>query len=381
MRKRIAAALVAPLLCIVIALALPVTAQAADKLPDGSDYKLALHLIADHPMSHDELPLEGVKYHLYQVGHDKYIDSTESDDGYYIYEPTHSFQEAFQSTDDPDMDLDGLDFWSENADSLIRMTEKLAAYVEDTSIPENLVTTTNSAGEAAFAGLSPGLYLALGDPVVKNLGGPDGSWTFTPQAALIPVPLLQPDDQQWIFIVNIDVKISQDPPPELDDLIPVSVRKVWEGGLEHPSSVTVELLADGMTFEGANAKVVLSEDNNWGYTWPLLSSRYDWTVREEVPCGWQASYTQNGIDFTITNRPMPPDDSASTPSSAPRPRPTTSGGPVKSRVLHGNSISPSLPQTGQLWWPVPLLAAIGALLLVIGAILSVGREESEVPYE
>lgn len=381
MRKRIAAALLAPLLCIVTALALSVTAEAANKLPDGSDYKLALHLVADHPMSHDELPLEGVEYHLYQVGHDKYIDSPEGDDGYYIYEPADRFREAFEAADDPDMDLDGLDFWSEKADSLIRMTEKLAAYVEDTSIPEDLAATTNSAGEAAFAGLSPGLYLALGDPVVKNLGGPDGPWTFIPQAALIPVPLLQPDDEQWIFIVNIDVKLSQDPPPGLDDLIPVSVRKVWEGDLEHPGSVTVELLADGMAFEGVNAKVVLSEENNWSYTWPLLSSRYHWTVREEVPSGWQASYAQNGIDFTITNRPMPPDDPASTPSSAPKPRPTPSGGPVKSRVLHGSSISSRLPQTGQLWWPVPLLAATGVLLLVIGAILSIGREESEAPYE
>ena len=47
------------------------------------------------------------------------------------------------------------------------------------------------------------------------------------------------------------------------------------------------------------------------------------------------------------------------------------------------SDAPSLPQTGQLWWPVPLLVAVGTLLM-IGASLFVRKEESEEfeePYE
>ena len=43
-----------------------------------------------------------------------------------------------------------------------------------------------------------------------------------------------------------------------------------------------------------------------------------------------------------------------------------------------------LPQTGQLWWPVLLLTAVGLLLLIIGAVLLARKEESEEfeePYE
>ena len=44
----------------------------------------------------------------------------------------------------------------------------------------------------------------------------------------------------------------------------------------------------------------------------------------------------------------------------------------------------SLPQTGQLWWPVLLLAAVGVPFFMIGAALFARKEESEEfeePYE
>ena len=44
----------------------------------------------------------------------------------------------------------------------------------------------------------------------------------------------------------------------------------------------------------------------------------------------------------------------------------------------------SLPQTGQLWWPVPLLIAVGVPFFLIGVLLFVRKEESEKfeePYE
>ena len=44
----------------------------------------------------------------------------------------------------------------------------------------------------------------------------------------------------------------------------------------------------------------------------------------------------------------------------------------------------SLPQTGQLWWPVPLLIAVGIPFFLIGVLLFVRKEESEKfeePYE
>ncbi|MCH5249579.1 MAG: LPXTG cell wall anchor domain-containing protein [Lachnospiraceae bacterium] len=44
----------------------------------------------------------------------------------------------------------------------------------------------------------------------------------------------------------------------------------------------------------------------------------------------------------------------------------------------------SLPQTGQLWWPVTLLATVGVLFLIVGVLLFIRKKESEEfeePYE
>lgn len=39
---------------------------------------------------------------------------------------------------------------------------------------------------------------------------------------------------------------------------------------------------------------------------------------------------------------------------------------------------PNLPQTGQLWWPVPLLAGIGLIFLIIGLIRKKGTPSKKV---
>lgn len=373
MWKRAAVSFFVPPLCVMMVLARPVTAAAADHMPpDRSDYKLVLHLIADHPVSGEELPLEGVRYRLYKVGE---FGSVSLTDGDWIYSYTHTDHfEGFLDSGDPYTDLERLDFWGETAEELSITIEKLAAYVADNDIGADYPATTNSAGEAVFSPLTAGLYLALGDPVIKDLGGaPDNTWTFTPQATLVSVPFLEPDpDQQWIFIVHIDVKIKEEP----SEPIPVSVRKIWEGDAEHPSSVTVKLLANGAVYGGIDDAVVeLNDRNNWSYTWPRLSPAYDWTVQEEVPSGWQAGYTRDGNDFTITNQPS--SSSSSSPSS---PSPSRFGGGGSSGS-GSTSRGPYLPYTGQLWWPVPLLAAVGVLLLLTGAVLFSRKEEPEGPHE
>ncbi|MBR0092627.1 MAG: Cna B-type domain-containing protein [Lachnospiraceae bacterium] len=54
----------------------------------------------------------------------------------------------------------------------------------------------------------------------------------------------------------------------------IRVRKVWEDNDnqagERPATVTVRLLADGVTYTGENAEVTLSEENGWEYTWADL---------------------------------------------------------------------------------------------------------------
>ena len=50
----------------------------------------------------------------------------------------------------------------------------------------------------------------------------------------------------------------------------------------------------------------MCEDNKWSYTWSDLNDKYDWSVREdEVPAGFIAEVTHDGMTWTIINDDKP----------------------------------------------------------------------------
>ena len=66
-----------------------------------------------------------------------------------------------------------------------------------------------------------------------------------------------------------------------------------------------------------------------------------WSVREEhVPDGYVVTYRVNGQEFLIYN-------------------------------------TRTLPQTGQLKWPVPVLAAAGLVLITAGVIVGKGKKQKD----
>lgn len=79
----------------------------------------------------------------------------------------------------------------------------------------------------------------------------------------------------------------------------LTVHKVWDdnGYPDRPDSVTVHLMKDGISAE----TVVLNEENQWTYTWDDLDDRYQWSVEEEVPTGYEVSYKSEDNKIFITN--------------------------------------------------------------------------------
>lgn len=79
----------------------------------------------------------------------------------------------------------------------------------------------------------------------------------------------------------------------------LTVNKVWEdnGYPGRPASVNVDLLRDGEVY----ATAALDAGNEWTYTWQQLDDRYEWTVEEQVPTGYDARYTTDGNTVTVTN--------------------------------------------------------------------------------
>lgn len=120
--------------------------------------------------------------------------------------------------------------------------------------------------------------------------------------------------------------------------VSISVLKIWDdSGYEYkrPASIEVSLLKDGNIVD----TVTLSKNNAWGHSWSELSSNSVWTVVENVvPYEYSAIYTVKGTAFIITNK-----------------------------------YTPELPRTGMLWWPVPMLAVAGLLLIFAGLKRRLGK--------
>lgn len=99
----------------------------------------------------------------------------------------------------------------------------------------------------------------------------------------------------WTFVVEGFSK----PVPPLPKTTIVTVRKVWDDyGFDRPESVKVQLLCDDEPYAAA----VLSEENQWAYTWSKLDPFCSWDVVEaDVPEGYTVSYDSYGNSFVITN--------------------------------------------------------------------------------
>ena len=129
-----------------------------------------------------------------------------------------------------------------------------------------------------------------------------------------------------------------------------TVKKVWknDSGKNRPEEVKVLILKDGTEYD----TVELNEKNGWKYSWTTTDVNALWEVKEStVPENYTAATAYSGGVFTITNtyhEPKKPDNPV-TPD-----KPST---PDK-----------KLPQTGLLWWPVPILAILGVAALLIGRV-------------
>lgn len=83
------------------------------------------------------------------------------------------------------------------------------------------------------------------------------------------------------------------------DFTKLTVHKIWDdnGYPERPENITVVLNRDGEAHES----VLLNQDNQWTHTWEKLDDRYEWTVTEEVPDGYEATYAFEDNTIFITN--------------------------------------------------------------------------------
>ena len=194
------------------------------------------------------------------------------------------------------------------------LAARLDAYLSDhEETAMKLCTDTN--GTASCTDLPLGLYFIRQTNTVEG---------FAPcMPFLVTVPMENKGD--YVYSVNAS------PKTEVEKLTSITIRKVWntDASTKAADSVTVQLLRNDRVVETAT----LSESNNWQATYTNMPWSDAYRIKEvNVPKGFTATYKQEGCVFTVTNTSY-------------------------------------LIQTGQLTWPIPVLALAGVLLIAAGSVL------------
>lgn len=309
-------------LCLLVALLLPMTANAAGNIDMTRPIRLTVSCQSG------DTPLAGVEFAVYLV-------AAEDTSG--------------KLTVTDDFSRYGLKLEGNSAYAWKIMASTLQGRVLRDGIVPVDTGTTNADGFATFPGeektLVPGLYLVLGQRHTQS------GHRYDPTPFLAFLPGLDEEKDAWVYDVTANAKfdVSTIPDNPEDDTVTRKVLKVWkdEGQEEkRPQEIVVHLLRNGVVYD----TVLLSAENNWRYTWENLSADATWLVAEKEPEGYTVEVTREGVTFIVTNTyTEPPSDD--TP--------------------------PSLPQTGQLWWPVPVLLCAGLLCVVIGLLRRRGSEDEK----
>ena len=266
----------------------------------------------------------------------------------------------------------------------------LTSYVRMDSLQPLKTDKTNTGGRLTFQNLQTGLYLVIGESHEEADG-----WTYTPKPFLVALPGRSIGGSGWNYDVTATPKYSRVQTPPAGSTIDLKALKGWDDAgheAERPASITLYLLQDGTIYE----TVTVTKADNWTYTWTDLDAAYSWTVTESPMPDYTVSIRQEGDTFVIINTY---DDTSTPPGPGPGPGdpdtpddpddpdapddpndpvipgdpdvPTDPDNPGSSGGGEGDLGEdqpevPKLPQTGVLWWPVPLMAGLGLVLFILG---------------
>ena len=301
----------------------PTQAMAADRMDPGQEVSLTLSYLDEG------IPLAGAEFDLHLI-------ATVDDYG------ELTISETFRQFN--------VDIRGENDDAWKALASTLEGFVLRDKITPVDSGSTNEQGTLVFprqgGRLAWGLYLVQGHRHIQ------GGYVYDAAPFVVMLPSWDREVNEWVYDVTVNPKYSSQ--PESDDRITRKVLKVWkdEGNEKsRPEEVIVQLLQDGAVYD----TVALNAANNWRYTWENLDGNSRWTMVEKEMDDYTVTVTREGVTFVVTNT-----YTGDIPAAPP-----------------GKPAEPKLPQTGQLWWPVPFLLAVGILLVLIGLICRRGIENEE----
>lgn len=372
----------AVLVCVLIlVMSMPQLASAAGKIELNKDVSLTISYHDD--TSGKSVPITAARFAMYRIATvDEYGEFTLTDE-FTKYRVDYKL----------DFDITG-----KNDEAWRTLAETLEGYVSRDALLGKLpvaaegktdaggmltLRPTAFAAEGSQVKSAAGLYLVLGDRCSQN------GYYYDASPFIVMLPSLDMQTNTWRYDAAAEPKHESRSIPSPSHTLTRKALKMWndsENPQARPDEIKVQLLRNGVVYQ----TVTLSESNRWQYTWTGLSSAYTWTLAEVTPSKYTVGIVQEGITFVLTNTysadlPVEPPDEPNNPDNPDNPnnpnnpnnpsKPGTPGQPGSNGS--GSTGDSKLPQTGQLWWPVPFLLAGGLLMIAFGLFRSKGIENEK----
>ena len=231
----------------------------------------------------------------------------------------------------------------------------LETYIIADAMPPCATGKTNGAGEVVFEGLEAGMYF------IPSIAVDDDGVYCAFSCSLVALPGLDPEDQSWSYHVSVLPKPDMSFIPTYDELS-YKVLKLWrdtDNSEARPDGVEIDILRNGVTVE----TVLLSEENNWTYTWVSENDGSVWTVIERnIPDGYFMTLEKRSTTFIVTNTIEP--DETEEPEETEEPDETE----------EPEETSPQTGDTSSVSLYILLLCLSGVMLIIVG-VTGKRREE------
>ncbi|MBO4457162.1 MAG: Cna B-type domain-containing protein [Butyrivibrio sp.] len=328
-----------------------VKAQARESIDTSKKGSLAV----TYKFGEDKL-FDGVNSHIYKI-------ASATENGTFVLDPGYDEKSSIK-------DLNGITDEATAQQEWKQVLEDVKDYAVKEHQPDQ--SAVSSRGLAQFSNVDLGIYLVCADNYLET----DSTYVFAP--FLVAVPQLD-DNDSWVYSGSATAKTER-----FDRMVDLELHKRWndEGYSDkRPSSINVKILKDGADY----ATVTLDKSNDWTYKWQEKPG-FKWEFKEVLPenSRYSASVSSSVIYnadvaseiYTITNTynppSSPPPSNDETPSGGgdttpdETPVPDVLGAVRKLAELPAVLGARRLPQTGQLWWPLPILIIAGLALIIKG---------------
>ena len=181
---------------------------------------------------------------------------------------------------------------------------------------------------------------------------------------------------------------DDNPPIVIPDNPSLTIRKIWENdsASDRPDSITVDIYHDGEYYDSmVISGLRFGNSDTWRDSYDI-PARYEdddwWVVESDVPAYYDSDveevrenvfYITNTYEEPVIEEPVSSEPESSEPSSEPSevipsgPSEEPSAPSSEPTSEPSEPAEPTLPQTGQTWWPIIILLAGGAVLVAFGA--------------